>query len=64
MVRAGETGGYLRSALERLVEMREKREALITQVRAALTYPITLSSRNAAECRQGGLSWSFAAETV
>ena len=24
----------------------------------------TLSSRNAGECRQGGLSWPFAAETV
>lgn len=43
MVRAGETGGYLRDALERIVEMREKREALIAQVRAALTYPIILA---------------------
>jgi type II secretory pathway component PulF len=43
MVHSGETGGYLRDTLERIVEMREKREALITQVRAALTYPIVLA---------------------
>lgn len=42
MVRAGEAGGYLRDALERIVEMREKREALIAQVRSALAYPIIL----------------------
>jgi len=43
MVRAGETGGYLKDALERVVEMREKREALIAQVRTALAYPIILA---------------------
>lgn len=43
MVRAGETGGYLHDALDRVVEMREKREALLAQVRAALTYPIVLA---------------------
>ena len=43
MVHAGETGGYLRDALERVVEMREKREALTAHVRAALTYPIILA---------------------
>jgi type IV pilus assembly protein PilC len=43
MVRAGETGGYLRDALERIVEMREKREALRTQILAALTYPLILA---------------------
>ncbi len=42
MVRAGEAGGYLRDALERIVEMREKREALLAQVRSALAYPIIL----------------------
>lgn len=43
MVRAGETGGYFQDALERIVEMREKREALLAQVRAALAYPIILT---------------------
>jgi len=43
MIRAGETGGYLRDALERIVEMREKREALISQIRATLTYPMILA---------------------
>jgi len=44
MVRAGETGGYLRDALERIVEMREKREALLAQVRSALAYPVILGA--------------------
>jgi len=43
MVRAGEAGGYLKGALERIVEMREKREALFAQVRTALAYPIILT---------------------
>ncbi len=42
MVKAGETGGYLKEILERTVEMQEKRQALITQVRATLTYPAVL----------------------
>lgn len=42
MVRAGEAGGYLRDALERNVEMREKREALLAHVRATLAYPVVL----------------------
>lgn len=47
MVRAGETGGYLREALERIVEMREKREALLAQIRSALAYPIILAVMSA-----------------
>ncbi len=43
MVRAGETGGYFQNALDRIVEMREKREALLAQVRTALAYPIILT---------------------
>jgi type IV pilus assembly protein PilC len=43
MVRAGETGGYLKDALNRIVEMREKKEALVSQVRAAMTYPMILT---------------------
>ncbi len=42
MVRAGETGGYLRDALERIGEMREKREALHAQIRGVLAYPLIL----------------------
>ena len=42
MVKAGETGGYLKGILERTVEMQEKRQALINQVRTTLTYPVVL----------------------
>lgn len=42
MVKAGETGGFLKSILDRIVEMQEKRQELITQVRSALTYPVVL----------------------
>ena len=42
MVKAGETGGYLKGILDRTVEMHEKRQALITQVRTTLTYPVVL----------------------
>jgi type II secretory pathway component PulF len=42
MVKAGETGGFLHEILDRLVEMQEKRQALLTQIRSALTYPMFL----------------------
>jgi len=42
MVKAGETGGFLDEMLNRLVEMQEKRQTLLTQIRSALTYPIFL----------------------
>jgi type II secretory pathway component PulF len=42
MVKAGETGGYLKGILDRTVEMQEKRQALITQVRTTLMYPVVL----------------------
>lgn len=42
MVRAGETGGFLKPILDRLIEILEKRQALKTQLRAALTYPAVL----------------------
>lgn len=42
MIKAGETGGFLKGIVDRIVEMQEKRQALITQVRAALTYPVVL----------------------
>jgi type II secretory pathway component PulF len=42
MVRAGETGGYLKKILDRIVHMQEKRQALITQLRSTLTYPVVL----------------------
>ncbi len=42
MIKAGETGGFLKKILDRMVEMQEKRQALITQVRATLTYPTLL----------------------
>ena len=42
MVRAGETGGFLKEILDRLIEIQEKRQALKTQLRSALTYPAVL----------------------
>ncbi|MGD8891940.1 MAG: type II secretion system F family protein [Desulfobacterales bacterium] len=42
MVKAGEIGGFLETILDRIVEMQEKRQALITQLRSALTYPAVL----------------------
>jgi type II secretory pathway component PulF len=42
MVKAGETGGFLKNILDRIVEMEEKRQALINQVKNALTYPTFL----------------------
>jgi type II secretory pathway component PulF len=42
MIKAGETGGFLQKILDRLVEMQEKRQALFTQLRATMTYPVVL----------------------
>jgi type II secretory pathway component PulF len=42
MVSAGETGGFLKRVLDRDVERREKRQALMTQLRSSMTYPIVL----------------------
>lgn len=39
MVRAGESGGILDTALERLARMREAREELSSKVRSAMIYP-------------------------
>ena len=42
MIKAGETGGYMKEILDRIVEMEEKRLALTTQIKTALTYPLFL----------------------
>jgi type II secretory pathway component PulF len=42
LVQAGEAGGFLADTLIRSVEMQEKRQALLAQIRSALTYPILL----------------------
>lgn len=42
MIRAGEAGGFMRRILDRIFEMQERREALIAQLRSALTYPAIL----------------------
>jgi type II secretory pathway component PulF len=42
MVRAGETGGYLKQILDRIVTMEEKRQSLISQIKNAMTYPAVL----------------------
>ena len=42
LVKAGETGGFLKNTLDSIVVMQERRQALITQLRSTLTYPIIL----------------------
>jgi type II secretory pathway component PulF len=42
MVQAGESGGFLKDILDRIVEMQEKRLAVTTQIKTALTYPAFL----------------------
>ncbi|MFC1822191.1 type II secretion system F family protein [Thermodesulfobacteriota bacterium] len=42
MVRAGETGGFLKEILDRIVELKEKRQALKSQLKSTLTYPAVL----------------------
>jgi len=42
MVTAGETGGFLKKILDRIVELQEKSQVLKTQLRTALTYPAVL----------------------
>ena len=42
MIKAGETGGFLKKILDRVVEMQEKRQAITSQLLSALTYPAVL----------------------
>jgi len=42
MIKAGETGSFLKKALDGIVEMQEKRQELITQLRSTMTYPAIL----------------------
>jgi len=42
MIKAGEAGGFLKDILDRIVEMQEKRQKLIAQIKTALTYPAVL----------------------
>ena len=42
LVRSGETGGFLKDIFDRIVEIQEKRQALVTQLRSTLTYPAVL----------------------
>jgi len=42
MVKAGETGGFLKDILDRIVEIEEKRQAMISQLKNALSYPAVL----------------------
>lgn len=43
MIKGGESGGFLTNILDRLVKAQEKRQALKTQLKTALTYPTFLS---------------------
>ncbi len=42
LVKAGEAGGFLKISLDSIVVMIERRQALMTQLRATLTYPLVL----------------------
>ncbi len=42
MINAGERGGFLHDVLGRIVEMQQKRQRLVSQIRSALTYPAFL----------------------
>jgi len=42
LVKAGETGGFLKNTLDSIVVMQERRQVLITQLRSTLTYPVIL----------------------
>src|SRR5690606_4879903 len=44
MVRAGETGGFLESALLRVADQLESEDALRRQVRSAMVYPVAVIS--------------------
>ncbi|HLA28409.1 MAG TPA: type II secretion system F family protein [Syntrophales bacterium] len=42
LVKAGEAGGFLKDTLDSIVVMLERRQALITQLRSTMTYPVIL----------------------
>lgn len=42
MIRSGEAGGFLKKALDGIVEMQEKRQNLVSQLRSTMTYPAIL----------------------
>lgn len=42
LTKAGEAGGFLKNSLESIVALIERRQALIAQLRATLTYPVVL----------------------
>jgi type II secretory pathway component PulF len=42
MVKAGETGGFLKKALDGIIVMQEKRQNLVTELRSTLAYPVVL----------------------
>jgi type II secretory pathway component PulF len=42
LAKAGEAGGFLKDSLDNIVVMIERRQALITQLRTTLTYPVIL----------------------
>jgi len=42
LAKAGEAGGFLKSSLDSIVVMIERRQALITQLRSTMTYPVIL----------------------
>jgi type II secretory pathway component PulF len=42
MVKAGETGGFLKKSLDGIIVMQEKRQNLLTELRSTLAYPLVL----------------------
>jgi len=48
MIRAGETGGFLKKVLDGIVEMQEKRQELMSQLKSTMTYPFILGAMSLA----------------
>lgn len=42
MIHAGEAGGFLKEIIDRVIEIQEKRKALMVQLKTAMTYPAVL----------------------
>ena len=42
LIKAGETGGFLKKTLDAVVAMQEKKQVFISQMRSTMTYPVVL----------------------
>ena len=42
LIKAGETGGFLKKTLDAVVAMQEKKQVFVSQMRSTMTYPVVL----------------------